>query len=70
MADPPIIQLSLKIKHLAEAIDIHHSDFQKIKLFVAKGLQTPTSLDCPAQVEWLRNALMEIDKIVRSQHVS
>jgi hypothetical protein len=48
-----------------EVIEAHHADFRAVKVQAAKGLQCPTALDCPAQVEWTRRALTEIDRIVR-----
>lgn len=53
------------INEYQEVIDLHHADFQKIKRVAQRGLQAPTALNCAAQVEWMRNAFYEIDRIVR-----
>jgi hypothetical protein len=53
------------IDEYREVIEAHHADFRAVKVQAAKGLQAPTALDCPGQVEWARRALTEIDRIVR-----
>jgi hypothetical protein len=60
-----VARLGKVIDEYKEVIDLHHADFRAVKIAVKEGLQTPTALDCAAQVEWKNRALEKIDGIVR-----